>query len=66
MAYIFISYSIADSNKFQIPRIAKDLNKFPEIENTLYCEEDAREDIIYNLSAKIKYVIWAIFLEYCY
>jgi len=46
MAYIFISYSIADSNKFQIPRIAKDLNKFPEIENTLYCEEDAREDFI--------------------
>lgn len=46
MVYIFVSYSIADSNKFQISKIAEDLTKFPEIENTLYCEEDAREDFI--------------------
>lgn len=43
---IFLSYATIDSDKFQISRIAKQLTKFPEIEDVLYWEEDLHDDII--------------------
>ncbi len=44
-ATIFISYATKDSNKFQIAKIAEHLEKYSEIDNALYWEEDMQDDI---------------------
>ncbi len=43
---MFICYSMKDSEKFQSSKIAEDLTNRPEIDDVLFCEEDAREDFI--------------------
>lgn len=50
---IFISYATPDSNKFTIPHIARELEKYPEIEEALFWEQDTKDDIVDYMSINI-------------
>lgn len=43
---IFISYSTADSERFQVEKFATDLQKYPNIDEVLMWEKDSKENII--------------------
>ena len=43
---IFISYSTLDSEYYQIEKIVRYLNKYPEIDKVLYWEKDSKENIV--------------------
>jgi hypothetical protein len=43
---VFISYAFSDTEKFQIPKVAKILENFNEIDKVLYWEQDSDMDII--------------------
>jgi len=43
---VFISYSMKDSNQFQIAKIAQNLVRFPEIDDVLFADEDVQNDFI--------------------
>lgn len=43
---IFISYSTADSEQFQVERFATDLQKYPNIGEVLIWEKDSKDNII--------------------
>ncbi len=43
---VFLSYSTIDSEYFQVQRIVKDLEFFPEIEKVLYWEADSARNIV--------------------
>ena len=51
---IFISYSVEDSERFNIPLISSELQNFPEIQKSLICEKDADDDIIDYMNTYIK------------
>ena len=43
---IFISYSTADSEQFQVEKFATDLQKYPTIDEVLIWEKDSKDNII--------------------
>ncbi len=51
---VFLSYSTKDSKYFQIPRIVKALEQFPEIEKVLYWEADAARNIVDYMEETLK------------
>jgi len=51
---LFLSYSTLDSDHFQIPRIVKELENFPEIERVLYWEADSARNIVEYMEETLK------------
>jgi len=43
---VFISYSTIDTDYFQISRLVKRLESYPEIDNVLYWEVDSKQNIV--------------------
>ena len=43
---IFLSYSSLDFDNFQIPRIAEQLEQYPEVEKVFYWEQDSEQNIV--------------------
>lgn len=43
---VFISYSMLDFNQFKIAKIAYNLARFPEIDDVLFANENAKDDFI--------------------
>ena len=43
---VFISYSTLDSEYYQIEKIVRYLNKYPEIDKVLYWEKDSKGNIV--------------------
>lgn len=51
---IFLSYSTLDSTYFQIPDIAKSLERYPEIDEIFYWEESSGENIVEYMEKTLK------------
>ena len=49
----FISYSMSDSQLFNVREIAEKLTKYDEIDDILYCEEDTRDNFIKYMDENI-------------
>jgi len=60
---IFISYSTLDSEYFQISKIAKKLEEFPEIEKVLYWEVDSGENIVEYMERTLRTT--NVFILFC-
>jgi len=60
---IFLSYASKDAPYFKIPLIAENLKQYPEIDETFYWHDDAREDIIKYMDQTISKC--EVFLLFC-
>ena len=60
---IFISYATPDSDKFNIPYIAHELEKYHEIDEALFWEEDSGDDIVDYMNDNIPHS--DIFILFC-
>jgi len=50
---VFLSYSTLDSPYFQIPKIVKALEKYPDIEKVLFWEKDSGQNIVEFMEATL-------------
>ena len=60
---IFLSYASKDAPYFKIPLIAEKLKQYPEIDETFYWHEDAKEDIIKYMNETINKC--EVFILFC-
>ncbi len=51
---VFLSYSTLDSEYFQLPKVVKSLEKYPEINKVLYWEVDSGENIVEYMERTLK------------
>lgn len=60
---IFLSYASKDAPYFKIPLIAEKLKQYPEIDETFYWHDDAKEDIIKYMNETINKC--EVFILFC-
>lgn len=60
---IFLSYSTLDSKNYEIPKIAENLEKYPEIDRVLFWEVDSKENIVEYMEETLK--ISNTFILFC-
>ncbi len=60
---IFLSYSTLDSIRFQIDKIAKNLEKFPEIKKVYYYSKDSGQNIVEYMEETLS--VCNIFVLFC-